>query len=183
MARHYVNNKDFFAALVAYKAKRKEYEAAGKAQPIVPDYIGVCIKEIATRWTSKPHYASYPFREEMISDAIENCFMYLHNFNEEKTQNPFAYFTQIIKFACWRRIDREKEELYVRLKSAQRSPNMQEFFNTQDTDLIDYDLSRGVDNTYAQDFINKFEEKLLEKKKERRIKQEAAAAAKEPNNE
>lgn len=183
MARHYVNNKDFLAALVEYKVKRKKSEDAGKGQPTVPDYIGVCIREIATRWTSKPQYASYPFRDEMISDAIENCFMYLHNFNEEKTQNPFAYFTQIIKFACWRRIEREKEELYVRLKSAQRSPLMHEFHNQQDIDTADYDFSNNMDNSYTQDFIETFEKSLQEKKIKRKIKQEEAAAAKEQNNE
>lgn len=171
MARHYVNNKDFLEALVAYKHKRKAAEEAGKPQPQIPNYIGVCIKEIANRWTSKPQYANYPFREEMVSDAIENCFLYLHNFNEEKTQNPFAYFTQIIKFACWRRIEREKKELYVKLKSAQKSPFMSKFYNQQDSDLVDYDLTGGIDNTYAQDFIETFEKQLIEKKNSRKIKQ------------
>lgn len=170
-SRHYVNNKDFLAALVAYKEKRRIAEAEGKRQPIVPNYIGECIKEIAIRWTSKPQYANYPFREEMISDAIENCFQYLHNFNEEKSQNPFAYFTQVIKFACWRRIDREKEELYVKLKSAQKSPLMHDFFDRQDNDAVDYDLSNGIDNTYAQDFIEEFEKQLAKKKQSRKLKQ------------
>lgn len=170
--RHYVNNKDFLVALVEYKQKRKAALDAGQRLPQVPNYIGHCIKEIATRWTSKPSYASYPFRDEMISDAIENCFVYLHNFNEEKSSNPFAYFTEVIKFACWRRIEQEKKELYVVLKSAQRSP-VGDLYNHQDVDLAEYDVASGVDNTYAQDFIRTFEEQIEKKKIVRKQKQEA----------
>lgn len=183
MARHYVNNKDFLAALIAYRDIRKAAEDSGKRQPIIPNYIGTCIKEIATRWTSKPQYANYPFREEMISDAIENCFMYLHNFNPDKSQNPFAYFTQVIKFACWRRIEREKEELYVKLKSAQKSPMNSDFYHQQDLDAADYDLSVGFDNTYAQDFIEHFEKQLSEKKAARKLKQTQSAELKEKVND
>ena len=39
------------------------------------------------------------FREDMISDGIENCVQYIHNFDPEKSKNPFAYFTQVIHYA------------------------------------------------------------------------------------
>ena len=51
------------------------------------------------------------FREDMISDGIENCVQYIHNFNPEKSQNPFAYFTQIIHYAFLRSIQKEKKQL------------------------------------------------------------------------
>ena len=46
----------------------------------------------------------------MISDGIENCLQYLDNFNPEKSNNPFAYFTQIIYYAFVRRIQKEKNK-------------------------------------------------------------------------
>jgi len=50
----------------------------------------------------------------MISDGIENCLQYMHNFNPEKSNNPFAYFTQIIYYAFIRRIQREKKQTHVK---------------------------------------------------------------------
>ena len=52
----------------------------------------------------------------MISDGIENCLQYMHNFNQEKSTNPFAYFTQIIYYAFIRRIQKEKKQTLVKQK-------------------------------------------------------------------
>tara|TARA_Y100001973_G_C5153988_1_gene309702 strand:- start:941 stop:1297 length:357 start_codon:yes stop_codon:yes gene_type:complete len=52
----------------------------------------------------------------MISDGIENCLMYIHNFNPDKSQNPFAYFTQIIYYAFLRRIQKEKKQTELKQK-------------------------------------------------------------------
>jgi DNA-directed RNA polymerase specialized sigma24 family protein len=57
----------------------------------------------------------------MVGDAIENCFRYLHNFDPEKSSNPFAYFTQIMYYAFLRRIDKEKKQSYIRYKSMENS--------------------------------------------------------------
>ena len=57
----------------------------------------------------------------MISDGIENCVQYIHNFNPEKSQNPFAYFTQIIHYAFLRRIQKEKRQLEVKNKILERT--------------------------------------------------------------
>ena len=58
---------------------------------------------------------------EMISDGIENCLCYAHNFNPEKSNNPFAYFTQIIYFAFLRRIQKEKKQQYIKHKSLENA--------------------------------------------------------------
>jgi hypothetical protein len=52
----------------------------------------------------------------MVSDGIENCLMYAHNFDPEKSKNPFSYFTQIIYYAFLRRIEKEKKQSYIKLK-------------------------------------------------------------------
>ena len=57
----------------------------------------------------------------MISDGIENCVQYIHNFNPEKSQNPFAYFTQIIYYAFLRRIQREKRQLEIKNKILEKT--------------------------------------------------------------
>ena len=57
----------------------------------------------------------------MICDGIENCVQYIHNFNPEKSSNPFAYFTQIIHYAFLRRIQKEKKQMEIRAKIIERS--------------------------------------------------------------
>ena len=53
---------------------------------------------------------------DMISDGIENCLQYMNNFNPKKSNNPFAYFTQIIYYAFIRRIQKEKKQQDVKAK-------------------------------------------------------------------
>ena len=57
----------------------------------------------------------------MIGDGIENCVQYIHNFNPEKSTNPFAYFTQIIYYAFLRRIQKEKKQLEIKTKIIERT--------------------------------------------------------------
>ena len=52
----------------------------------------------------------------MISDGIENCLQYMDNFNPDKSNNPFAYFTQIIYYAFIRRIQKEKKQIQIKSK-------------------------------------------------------------------
>ena len=84
--RNYVNNPDLLQALIDYKALCKEAEDAGDKNPQVPEYIGKCILLIATRLATKPNFSGYSYKEEMISDGIENCLQYIHNFDPEKSK-------------------------------------------------------------------------------------------------
>jgi DNA-directed RNA polymerase specialized sigma24 family protein len=72
---------------------------------------------IATRLGTKWKFSGYTYREEMVSDALENCVVAVHNFDPEKSKNPFAYFTQIIYYAFLRRIEKEKKQTFVKYKS------------------------------------------------------------------
>lgn len=73
---------------------------------------------IANGLATRPNFAGYTFRDDMVSYALENCIQYLHNFDPAKSQNPFAYFTQTIYYAFLRRIKHEKRETYRKYKYA-----------------------------------------------------------------
>ena len=115
-SEHYVNNKEFLAALIKYREDVEIAEIKDKPKPVIPSYIGECFLKIANHLSFKPNFVNYMFKEDMISDGIENCVQYIHNFNPEKSQNPFAYFTQIIHYAFLRRIQREKRQLEIKNK-------------------------------------------------------------------
>ena len=120
-SEHYVNNKEFLAALIKYREDKEIAQIQGKPKPPIPRYIGECFLKIANHLSFKPNFVNYMFKEDMISDGIENCVQYIHNFNPEKSQNPFAYFTQIIHYAFLRRIQREKRQLEIKNKILERS--------------------------------------------------------------
>jgi hypothetical protein len=107
-SEHYVDNKKLFAEMKQYLDGVKEAEESGADKPRIPEYIGECLLKISTRLSTKPNFINYTYRDEMISDGIENCINYIGNFNPEKSDNPFAYFTQIIYYAFLRRIQRER---------------------------------------------------------------------------
>ena len=113
---HYVSNKEFLVAMKEYKAKCIEAEKKKKPRPPITDYIGECFLKIANHLSYRPNFINYTYKEDMISDGIENCLQYMRNFNPEKSNNPFAYFTQIIYYAFIRRIQKEKKQQDVKAK-------------------------------------------------------------------
>jgi hypothetical protein len=120
-SEHYVNNKEFLAALIAYKENVELAKIQNKPKPQIPRYIGECFLKIATHLSFKPNFVNYMFKDDMICDGIENCVQYIHNFNPEKSQNPFAYFTQIIHYAFLRRIQKEKKQLEIKNKILEKT--------------------------------------------------------------
>jgi len=118
--KHYINNADFLAALMEYQDKCKSAKEDKKPPPAIPNYIGECFMKIAEGLSHKPNFINYTYREEMMSDGIENCLMYFNNFDPTKSKNPFAYFTQIIYYAFLRRIQKEKKQLYVKYKATEQ---------------------------------------------------------------
>ena len=159
--KHYVNNADFLAALVKYKQECAKAAQENKPDPQIPNYIGECFLKIADHLSRKPNFISYSFRDEMIADGIENCLLYFRNFDETKSSNPFAYFTQIIYYAFLRRIMKEKKQLYVKYKATEQFGILDE-----------YEMFEDVDGTMKQfqlydnisEFIQNFEDNKKKKK-------------------
>ena len=132
-SEHYVNNKEFLAALIKYREDKEIAELKGLPKPPIPRYIGECFLKIANHLSFKPNFVNYMFKEDMVSDGIENCVQYINNFNPEKSSNPFAYFTQIIHYAFLRRIQKEKKQLEIRQKIIERS-GFEEVMHSDDAD-------------------------------------------------
>ena len=118
-SEHYVNNKDFYQALVEYNKKIEEAKAQGLPKPRITNYLGDCFLRIANHLAYKPNFVNYMFKDDMICDGIENCVQYIHNFDTERT-NPFAYFTQIVYYDFLRRIAKEKKQLEIKSKIIER---------------------------------------------------------------
>jgi len=157
---NYVNNKDLLASLTEYRNACLEAENVGDPVPRVPNYIGECIVLIATRLATRPNFYGYSYKEDMISDGIENCLQYIRNFDPEKSNNPFAYFTQIIWFAFLRRIGKEKKQMYIKFKASQNLLTELDLYDSSDTSI---QLNEPPE--YISEFIRDFEEKSMPKSK------------------
>ena len=169
MSNHYVDNKKLYACIVEYRQSVLDAKEQKTLRPQVPNYVGHCILMIANRLSTKPNFVNYSYREEMISDGVENCICYIDNFDPAKSSNPFAYFTQIIYYAFLRRILKEKKQLYIKHKSLENSMLMNELMEQSEFDEKDFTPSYiDMDNENMHDFIKTFEENLLSKKKKRK---------------
>ena len=130
-SEHYVNNKEQLQALIVYREKVAHAKENDLPKPRITNYLGECFLKIDTHLSYKPNFVNYMFRDDMISDGIENCVQYIHNFDPEKSRNPFAYFTQIIHYAFLRRIQKEKKQLDIKTKIIERS-GFDEVMNVDD---------------------------------------------------
>lgn len=163
---HYVNNADFLAALLEMREKKKHAEENGLPKPIVSNYIGECILKIATHLSYKPNFINYSYRDDMILDGVENCIQYIDNFDPTKSNNPFAYFTQIIYYAFLRRIAKEKKQSYIKGKLIQDMPF--DSFDLQDGDDKDYHNAYMDFIQNNSTFDDSWMERKLEKKKKKK---------------
>ena len=164
--KHYVKNADLYAATLEYRKSVIEAKELGKTKPRVPIYIGECIMKIATHLAYKPNFSNYTFRDEMISDGIENCLQYIDNFDPDKSNNPFSYFTQIIYYAFLRRIAKEKKQTYIKGKLIQQMPF--EYFETQEHD-DDPDFQNAYSQFIKNNSVYEFDD-FIERKKQAKIK-------------
>jgi hypothetical protein len=164
---NYVDNQKFYQEIIEYHKQCAEAKLNGKPEPRLSNYIGICIKSIAERLATKPQFINYSFREEMISDGIENSFLYFKDYDPNRGNNPFAYFTQVIYYAFVRRINKEEKNRYTMYKHFQES-----IIHQYDIGLLVDDSENNLlpkklyDN--INDFMGRFEEKELKKKMKRK---------------
>ena len=110
---NFIDNKEFYAALVSYRDSCRAAEDAGDERPIIPRYIGKCFLDIAEHLSMRPNFSNYMYRQDMVMDAVENCVLYCKNFDPDKSKNPFSYFTQVCWYAFLRRISKEKRQIEI----------------------------------------------------------------------
>ena len=169
---HYIDNKRFLEEIVEHRKAVKRAKREGVKPPGVTDYIGQCFLDIANNLAKKPNFANYSFKEEMVGDAVENCIMYATNFDPAKSKNPFAFFTQITFYAFLRRIQKEKKQLYIKLKCFEDSDPTGKFRNWMEdgkTESTPEEIAEiiGLSETDMANY-NKEKKSKLKKKRKRK---------------
>ena len=158
--RNYINNKDLYTAMVQHRTRVLEARAKGVQEPQIPNYIGEAIILINDNLIKKPNFSGYSpqWKQEMLSDGKLDCIAAVKNFNPDRTDNPFGYFTQIAWHAFIRRITKEKKQTYIKHKNFENS------FLTMDIagEVVNFQLKS---NDLSSDIIRSFEDKLQKKGK------------------
>ena len=165
MAKEYVNNAEFLESLIQYKKQVLAAKLSGSSKPRVPE----CILKITENIAKRPNFSSYTFKEDMIGDAIENCLLYIDNFDEDRSKNPFGYFSRIIWYAFLRRIESESTQTYVKFKSLIDS---ELYANYKYEGKKFLNLNKAVLNENTNHIIEKYEEKKSKRKVEKKIEEE-----------
>jgi len=151
---HYIDNSKFLEEMIKHRNGVLAAKLKDETPPPVPEYIGECFMKIAQRLSFRPNFINYAFKDDMVSDGIENCLQYIHNFNPEKSTNPFAYFTQIIYYAFIRRIQKEKKQLYIKYKAIENH----DFTSQEESDYYQAPDVSSDFKTNMHKFIDTFEQ-------------------------
>lgn len=144
---HYVNNKELLRLVVENLEERKinpetkiHMEEIGKAILAIATNISYCQKLMKYR-----NYFDNALIDEWIGDSVINCLKYMHNFNPEKSSNPFAYFSQISYNAQLRGIIRENKSLETRRNLTEKVSIDNTGFSLQDQDLGEHFVNTGIE--------------------------------------
>jgi DNA-directed RNA polymerase specialized sigma subunit len=159
---NYINNKTLYGAMIQYKNEVQSAVDNNKNKPQVPRYIGESIILICNNLAKKPNFSGYTYKEDMIADAMIDCIAAVDNFNPDKTNNPFAYFTQIAWNAFIRRIHKEKKQTYIKHKNFENLYLMDELYSGEN------DIQLGS-NEYSSEVVKSYETKLTKPKKPSKI--------------
>lgn len=97
-SKYYINNRDFTNEIIRCKHGLLNEETgyqhtAGELSPKAVEYFML----LANRAIQKLTFSNPLDREDCIQSALLDLLRYWRNFNEEKSNNAFAYFTQIAK--------------------------------------------------------------------------------------
>ena len=141
--QHYVDNKKFLQEITNYRLAVEAAKRNDEEKPRITHYLAECFLKIATHLSYRTNFINYMYKEDMISDGVENCVQYIDNFNPEKSKNPFAYFTQIIYYAFLRRIAKEKRQMDIRDKLIEKSGYEQVFHSDNNDDHSEMNSIKG----------------------------------------
>ena len=153
----YVDNQEFSAAIREYSILNKKNKTLN-LETRIPEYIGLCIIKISEGLSLMPNFSHYPFRDEMVLDAIENCIRSVKNYDistptRTGKPNAFSYFTQIAFYAFLRRIAKEKRQNELKEKMIDNSGGSLCFTESEHSDGHNEDYIMEHAKTKHDDFM------------------------------
>lgn len=168
---HYVDNAEFYKAMVERKKLYNDWIAAGSVglKPQISNYIGQCITDIAHGLSRKYQFANYRYKDEMVADAVEHCIRYIDSFNPDVSKNPFSYYTQTCYFQFLNIIKSEQKEQYIKYKAILNSITFGDLATlSEDADAASEHMFDNLDFdvSFMEKFVETYEARKAAKKEE-----------------
>lgn len=173
-SNHYIDKEEFTEEMHDHAVECRAAKDAGLPMPRCPESIGEKFWLIATNVSNKGNFYNYPFKDEMICDALENMVRYRYNYDKAKGA-AFSYFTQYAIYAFISRIKSEKKELSKKAKWVQKIAIHEVIPHV----LNDQDVSVDFKNDYLDWLIGYYDERLDEDEKSK-LKKKKKKADHEP---
>ncbi|AIX13082.1 sigma factor [Erwinia phage vB_EamM-Bue1] len=163
--------------LVDWIPGRKAAIANGTKLPAVPEIVGRAIQSITERTSTRYNYRDYPFREDMVGDAVLNMIRYLHTFDVSRVGiknkvNFFSWVTMCADRSFSKKISDEEGQTYLKLRAFEEVGGFAAFQDEADVDISTFTENTGI----AMDFrerLGNFEDKRERQRTKEREKAKA----------
>lgn len=165
---HYIDKKEFHEEMVAFKTDPENIRRVENGErPIVPNSIAEKILLLCEKHTYNHKFGDrFPFRDEMMLDAVETCIRYIWNYDHVKYDNPFGYFNRIAAQDFIKRIKKEKKMFEKKVRYVQNLGVLDEIINSDilgDETLVDQDQAHIITDSIQKYY--EYEVKETPKKK------------------
>ncbi len=117
MATNNTNKASFTSAGKTFYLSNKELLAAvieAKEKGFMTDKLARMLQLLCSKYAKKGSFINYSYNDDMQSYAMMMLVRTWHSFNPEKTNNPFAFFTQCIKNSFIQYLNQERRQRSIR---------------------------------------------------------------------
>lgn len=133
--KKYLNNADLMKQI-----------AISREQDQMTDELANMLMTLCARYAKHPDYANiYSYDEDMKSFAMLTFVKVWRSFNPEKSNNPFAYFTQVCRHAFYQYLNHEtkqrviKDEILVNMGELPSFSYMENYHDEMHDERFGYD--------------------------------------------
>ncbi len=128
--KKYLNNADLLAQVIKSKEQGK-----------MTDELAKMLSLLAHNYSKQAKFSNYTYNDDMQAYAMMMVVRTWHKFNEEKSNNPFAFYTQCIKHSFIQYLNQEKRQRLIRDEILVKK-GLTPSFNYQ----LEYEASRHVED-------------------------------------
>lgn len=175
------DNERVISILRDWIPARKKALAEGTRLPKIPNYVALQVQRIITKMSTRYNYRDYPFREDMVSEAIVNILRYLHTFDVDHIGkkgkiNFFSWVTMCADRSFARKLNIEEEHTYIKLRSFEEAGGFAGLADDPDFQQEIFVDATGIGMDFRER-IGNFENKKDAQRQKEREKVEAARLA------
>lgn len=166
------DNERVIEILRSWIPGRKQALADGTALPKIPSYIAQKVHMIINNMSMRYNYRDYPYRDDMVGDAVMNILRYLHTFDVSHVGvkgkiNFFSWVTMCADRSFARKLTVEEEHNYIKLRSFEDAGGFAALSDDPDFQPQAFTDSTGITMDFRERIGNFENKKETQREKER----------------